>query len=51
MKYLVFVAYYVYCLGIMAGCGYIVFWRGESGWWFVLAALMTEISPEFKSKG
>jgi hypothetical protein len=27
----------VWCLTILAACAYIVFWRGESGWWFVLA--------------
>lgn len=27
-------------LAIFAGCGYIVFWRGHSGWWFVPAFLL-----------
>ena len=25
---------------ILVGTGYIVFWRGESGWWFLLALLL-----------
>jgi hypothetical protein len=33
--------YLLYCIvwdiGIMAGCAYIVFWKGQSGWWFLLA--------------
>ncbi|MEC9268494.1 MAG: hypothetical protein VX464_20715 [Pseudomonadota bacterium] len=24
----------------IGGCAYLVFWRGESGWWFVLAVFM-----------
>lgn len=25
---------------IIAGTSYIVFWKGESGWWFLLAILL-----------
>ena len=35
--------YLLYCLlwdgGILGGCAYLVFWRGASGWWFLLAML------------
>lgn len=26
---------------IIGGCAYIVFWKGHSGWWFVLAILLS----------
>lgn len=26
---------------IWAGCSYVVFWRGRSGWWFLLAIAAT----------
>lgn len=48
MKYIVFVAYYLFALLVILGCGYVVFWRGESGWWFVLAVSLTQLRPEFK---
>lgn len=25
---------------LLFGCAYLVFWRGESGWWFVLACVL-----------
>jgi hypothetical protein len=38
-------AYLIYCivwdLGIIAGGAYVVFWRGRSGWWLLLALLIT----------
>lgn len=49
MKYLVFVAYYLYSLAIISGTAYLVFWKDASGWWFVLAALLINNSPEFKT--
>jgi hypothetical protein len=32
----------------IGGCSYLVFWRGRSGWWFVLAIVlsMSAYSPE-----
>ena len=38
-------AYLLYCIlwdcGLLAGCAYVVFCRGHSGWWFVLAIIMS----------
>ena len=33
---------------IFGGCSYIVFWKGFSGWWFLLAVFMSSAvySPE-----
>jgi hypothetical protein len=45
MKQLIFVAYYLYLVAIIFGTAYIVFWRYESGWWFLLTAVFTQISP------
>lgn len=40
-----FLASAMYCLLldaiIVIGCGYVVFWRGESGWWFALAFFLS----------
>lgn len=49
MRYLVFVAYYIYLLVIIFATGYIVFWKGYSGWWFLLTAIFSNVSPLFKS--
>ena len=39
------VTYLIYTLvwdcGIILGCGYAVFWRGQSGFWFIPAALIS----------
>ena len=36
-------------LAIIAGTAYIVFWRDESGWWFLLAiALVSSIKKDEK---
>ena len=29
-----------YSLGIFGGCTYLVFWRGESGWLYLLACVL-----------
>ena len=44
----VIIAYYIYCLLIMLGCGYAVFVLDASGWWFLLALLLCNASPEIK---
>lgn len=31
---------FVWSISIMAGCTYIVFWMGHSGWWFLLAIFL-----------
>lgn len=40
-----FIAAAIYCTVldalILGGCAYVVFWRGASGWWFVLAILLS----------
>jgi hypothetical protein len=30
----------LYGVAVIFGCAYVVFWRGFSGWWFVLAILL-----------
>jgi hypothetical protein len=25
---------------LIGGCAYLVFWRGQSGWWFLLAMIL-----------
>jgi hypothetical protein len=44
----VFIAYYVYCLLLVFGTGYVVFWLNNSGWWFLVTMLLCNISPEIK---
>jgi len=34
---------------VFAGIGYLVFWRGHSGWWFLFAALLTYTPNLFKA--
>ena len=31
---------WLWCMGIMAGCTYVVFWLGQSGWWYLLAIVL-----------
>ena len=42
------VTYLIYCIvwdcAIMAGCAYLVFWKGHSGLWFLLAILIAGTS-------
>jgi hypothetical protein len=44
----VIIAYYIYCLLIIFGCGYAVFVLDASGWLFLLALLLCNASPEIK---
>jgi hypothetical protein len=30
----------IWDLALLAGCSYIVFWRGHSAWWFLLAVAL-----------
>lgn len=39
-----------WCAFIMGGCAYVVFWRGESGWWFVFAFFIISLSGYKESK-
>lgn len=35
-----------WCLAVLIGTAYVVFWRGESGWWWAFALLIiTPIKP------
>jgi hypothetical protein len=42
-------AFYAFHLAIWAGTAYVVFWRGESGWWFLLAAFVSLMFSSVKS--
>ena len=36
---------FIWSVGVIGGCAYIVFWKGHSGWWFILAiALVSSVS-------
>jgi len=45
MKTIIFVIYYLYVIFLLVGCSYLVFWKGASGWWYLLAVLMSQIAP------
>ncbi len=49
MKTLIIIVYYVYLTAIIFGTGYIVFFKGESGWWFLLTLILSQISPHIKT--
>ena len=42
------ITYLIYCIvwdvGIMVACGYLVFWKDQSGWWFLLAMIIAGTS-------
>ena len=42
--------YYIYVLIVLSACGYVVFGLDRSGWWFLLALLLTNISPKASKK-
>lgn len=51
MKYgLIIAIYYIYCLAVIFATGYVVFVLDRSGWWFLLAIVLLEISPAIKTK-
>lgn len=51
MKYtLIFLFYYLYAIFVVASCGYVVFYLNRSGWWFLLALLLVNITPKISSK-
>jgi hypothetical protein len=31
---------FFWCVLVMGSCTYVVFWMGQSGWWFALAVLL-----------
>lgn len=36
----------IICVG---GCTYLVFWRGHSGWWYILALAVCDSSTMYKA--
>ena len=49
MRYLVFVAYYIYAIVIILLTGYVVFILGHSGWWFALTIVLLSPTPSFNN--
>jgi hypothetical protein len=49
MKTLI-IAYYSYCLLVIFATGYVVFELNHSGWWFLLALMLCNSSPEIKKE-
>lgn len=45
----VFIAYYIYCIILVVGTGYIVFILGRSGWCFIVTSIFLNISPTISS--
>lgn len=41
----VFICYYVYCVMVLILTGYVVFILNNSGWWFLVAFLMMQVTP------
>jgi len=51
MKYsAIFIAYYIFCLIVLFGTGYVVFILNRSGWWFLLAIIIINASPTVTTK-
>lgn len=38
ITYLIYIL--IWDVGLIAGCAYLVFYKGESGWWFLLAIFL-----------
>lgn len=45
---IVIIALLVFKAFIIGGCAYLVFWRGESGWWFLLAIMLSSLELKIK---
>lgn len=39
LTYLIYIVFYEAL--VIGGCAYLVFWQHHSGWWFVLAAMLS----------
>lgn len=50
MKIAIFVMYYIYAIILIAGTAYLVFYKGISGWWFIMTLVLLQISPEVEEK-
>jgi hypothetical protein len=55
MKALIMITYMIYIICyetlIVGGCGYVVFFLGHSGWWFVLAGIFSAAAYSPKKWG
>jgi hypothetical protein len=47
---IILIIYYLYLTAIVFGTGYIVFYKGESGWWFLLTLILSQITPTMETK-
>jgi hypothetical protein len=50
MKYLVFVAYYIYALTLIGGFMWAIIYKDMSAWWVILLLLLLNITPMVKTK-
>lgn len=46
----VFLAYYLYAVSVVSIFSYAVFWLDKSGWYWLLALIMLNISPTITTK-
>lgn len=47
--FLSFLVYFIFIAVLLAATGYVVFWRGSHGAWFVLTtAIIAVTAPQFK---
>ena len=46
----VFIAYYIFAVFVVGLFSYAVFWLDKSGWWFLIALILLNISPTIKNK-
>lgn len=37
-----------WCSAAVFGCAYVVFWKGASGWWFLLALLLCDFKCKIR---
>ena len=49
-NYWVFIAYYIFAVFVVGLFSYAVFWLDKSGWWFLMALILLNISPTIKNK-
>lgn len=46
----VFIAYYIWALTLLILTGYVVFFLGFSGWWFLFTTIIISATPEVTNK-
>ena len=50
-NYWVFIAYYIFAVFVVVELfSYAVFWLDKSGWWFLMALILLNISPTIENK-